>query len=76
MTAPEKTQGEGGADWFVTIRVRLRNMVEHDHEDGTEIVRELINEESLGGFADWPDDYEVLSIEQATRADAAEGGKQ
>lgn len=55
-------------DWYATIRVRLPHMLEHDHPDGEAIVRDLLKEESLINFSDlnYPDDYEILSIEPAT----------
>lgn len=49
-------------DWIVTIRVRLRNCCEHDEPGAEAIVRNLIQEETLMGVSDWPDDYEILDV--------------
>ena len=61
-----------GADWFVTVRVRLRGMCVHDDEDAAGTVRWVIDEEcGFAGLTDWPDDYEILAIEPASETVSA-----
>ena len=56
-----------GSDWVVTVRVTLRNFVDHDEQEAAILVRELINDEcGFAGLCDWPDDYEILAVEPVT----------
>jgi len=53
------------ADWFVTVRVLLRDFVDHAEPDAERLVRELLNDEcGFCGCCDWPDDYEILKVER------------
>ena len=56
-----------GADWLLTVRVRLREMCDHNEKDAADVVRWVLDEENgFCGLADWPQDFEVLAIEPAS----------
>lgn len=60
------------ADWIVTARIRLRDVVDQTAPDAQALVRELITDEcGFAGLCDWPDDYEILSVVPADSAEVS-----
>ena len=60
-------------DWELVVRVRLRNVMEHDEPEAERAVRELMEDEGglmnvLAGWGD-PDDFTLVSIRPADSAD-------
>lgn len=61
-----------GVDWVATVRITLRNFVDHDEPDAQALIRELIVDEcGFAGLTDWPDDYEIVAIEPRASDDSA-----
>lgn len=51
-----------GATWVATFKVTLHDACDHDEENASECVKELINEEGLFGLCDMSD-FELLSLD-------------
>ena len=53
-----------GSDWIFTVRVRVKNLSDHSEPDAEDVARCVINEENgFAGLCDWPDDFEIVSVE-------------
>jgi hypothetical protein len=54
------------ADWIFTVKIRVKGLCVHDEPDAETVARWVVDEEcGFGGLTDWPDDYQIISVEPA-----------
>ena len=64
-----------GDDWELTVKIRLRSLIEHNHPEAAKLALECIKEEGVAGLSDWPDDYTIVSLAPIADAEREEKGK-